>query len=87
VISELETCDGQVLVWHDLLGLTQGRVPRFVKQYEDLNAAILAALAAYVADVRGARFPEPLHTYPMVDDEAEIFVSEADAPSDFVKSG
>ena len=75
------SCDGQVLVWHDLLGLTQGRVPRFVKQYADLNGAILAALAAYVADVRGDRFPEPQHTYPMVDDEAEIFVSE----TEFVK--
>jgi 3-methyl-2-oxobutanoate hydroxymethyltransferase len=77
--------DGQVLVWHDLLGLTHGRVPRFVKQYADLNAVILAALAAYVADVRGARFPEPQHTYPMADDEAELFVSETDAPSEFVK--
>ena len=75
------SCDGQVLVWHDLLGLTQGRVPRFVKQYADLNGEILTALAAYVADVRGARFPEPQHTYPMVDDEAEIFVSE----TEFVK--
>jgi 3-methyl-2-oxobutanoate hydroxymethyltransferase len=79
------SCDGQVLVWHDLLGLTQGRVPRFVKQYADLNGAILAALTAYVDDVRGARFPETQHTYPMVDDEAEIFVSETGAPSEFVK--
>jgi 3-methyl-2-oxobutanoate hydroxymethyltransferase len=78
-------CDGQVLVWHDVLGLTQGRVPRFVKQYADLNAAILAALAAYVADVRAARFPEPQHTYPMVDDEAELFASKTDALSELVK--
>jgi len=78
-------CDGQVLVWHDVLGLTQGRVPRFVKQYADLNAAILAALAAYVADVRAARFPEPQHTYSMVDDEAELFASKTDALSELVK--
>ena len=69
-------CDGQVLVWHDVLGLTEGRVPRFVKQYANLNAAIQAALSAYVADVRGARFPEPQHTYPMADDEADLFMAE-----------
>jgi 3-methyl-2-oxobutanoate hydroxymethyltransferase len=78
-------CDGQVLVWHDLLGLTQGRVPRFVKQYANLSVTIQAALSAYVADVRGARFPEPQHTYPMADDEAELFESETAAPSELVK--
>src|SRR6185436_18335517 len=51
-------CDGQVLVWHDLLGLTSGHVPRFVKQYADLNATILDALQAYGADVRAATFPD-----------------------------
>src|SRR6185295_10258941 len=43
-------CDGQVLVWHDLLGLSPGRLPRFVKQYADLGHTALAALEAYVAD-------------------------------------
>ena len=42
-------------------------------------------MAAYVADVRGARFPEPQHTYSMVDDEADRFASETDAPEEFVK--
>jgi 3-methyl-2-oxobutanoate hydroxymethyltransferase len=69
------SCDGQVLVWHDVLGLTEGQVPRFVKQYADLGAATLKALEAYVADVRSGRFPEPRHTYPMPEDERQVFES------------
>jgi 3-methyl-2-oxobutanoate hydroxymethyltransferase len=66
-------CDGQVLVWHDLLGLTSGHVPRFVKQYADLNATIRDALQAYGADVRAATFPDDSHTYGMPDDELARF--------------
>jgi 3-methyl-2-oxobutanoate hydroxymethyltransferase len=70
------SCDGQVLVWHDLLGLTPGRVPRFVKRYADVGGVALTALVAYVADVRASRFPEAQHTYPMADDEVEQFRAE-----------
>lgn len=56
-------CDGQVLVWHDLLGLTEGHVPRFVKAFGALGPAARAALEAYVADVRSGTFPEARHTY------------------------
>ena len=69
-------CDGQVLVWHDLLGLTPQPVARFVKQYADLTAVIGTALRAYVADVRRGSFPEPQHTYTMSADELERFESE-----------
>jgi 3-methyl-2-oxobutanoate hydroxymethyltransferase len=79
------SCDGQVLVWHDLLGLIPGRVPRFVKQYADLSAAMLTALASYVADVRGGRFPEQQHTYPMAEDEADLFLAEMAGPPDSAK--
>jgi 3-methyl-2-oxobutanoate hydroxymethyltransferase len=72
-------CDGQVLVWHDLLGLTTGHVPKFVKQYADLGRETLKALEAYVADVRTGRFPETQHTYSMPDNERELF--EADLVS------
>ncbi len=48
------SCDGQVLVWHDLLGLTRGHVPRFVKRYGDLSQTTLDALQRYAADVRNA---------------------------------
>lgn len=52
-----EQCDGQVLVIHDLLGLTSGYVPRFVKSYANLNAVITEAVKQYGNDVREGRFP------------------------------
>ncbi len=73
-------CDGQVLVWHDLLGLTEGHVPRFVKQYAQLGPEILRALRTYVADVRESRFPQSVHTYPMSDTELERFQSAVSDP-------
>ncbi len=66
-------CDGQILVWHDLLGLTTGHVPQFVKRYADLGQSARAALEAYVADVRTRKFPEAEHTYAMAEGEAELF--------------
>lgn len=66
-------CDGQVLVWHDLLGLYDGQSPRFVKRYADLAAEIERALVAYAADVRGRRFPEEQHTYAMPEEELALF--------------
>ena len=78
-------CDGQVLVWHDMLGLSSGRVPKFVKQYANLGDDILKALEAYVADVRSGQFPDAQHTYSMPDDERELF--EADLVTLFDKKG
>ena len=52
-------CDGQVLVLHDLLGLTSGFVPKFVKQYADLSTIISSAVQSYRADVRSGEFPGP----------------------------
>jgi 3-methyl-2-oxobutanoate hydroxymethyltransferase len=71
------SCDGQVLVWHDLLGLTTGHVPRFVKRYADLSSTISDALRAYADDVRTGRFPDASHTYGMPDDELARFESQA----------
>jgi 3-methyl-2-oxobutanoate hydroxymethyltransferase len=66
-------CDGQVLVWHDLLGLYEGRAPRFVKRYADLATQIAGALETYAADVREGRFPEEQHTYAMPEEELARF--------------
>ena len=66
-------CDGQVLVYHDLLGLTEGHLPRFVKRYANLSGEIRGALEAYVADVRNAAFPDDEHSYAMADDELRAF--------------
>ena len=66
-------CDGQVLVWHDLLGMYQGRTPRFVKRYARLADEIGSALGEYVADVRSGAFPEEQHAYAIPDEELESF--------------
>lgn len=66
-------CDGQVLVYHDLLGLYEGRAPRFVKRYADVAAEIRRALEAYAADVRSGAFPEEQHTYAMPEEELALF--------------
>jgi len=56
-------CDGQVLVMYDLIGLTRGRRPRFVKNFLSGNDSIEAALTAYARAVRAREFPAPEHTY------------------------
>jgi 3-methyl-2-oxobutanoate hydroxymethyltransferase len=66
-------CDGQVLVWHDLLGLYEGHAPRFVKQYADLAPTIGAAVEQYASEVRDGSFPKEQHTYSMTDEELALF--------------
>jgi 3-methyl-2-oxobutanoate hydroxymethyltransferase len=73
-------CDGQVLVWHDMLGLYEGRSPRFVKRYADLAMEIKRALETYAAEVRGGRFPEEQHTYAMPGEELALFQGAAVEP-------
>jgi 3-methyl-2-oxobutanoate hydroxymethyltransferase len=74
-------CDGQVLVWHDLLGLYAGHSPRFVKRYADLAGAIQRALEAYAGEVRSGAFPEEQHTYSIPDDELALFEASLDRVS------
>jgi 3-methyl-2-oxobutanoate hydroxymethyltransferase len=66
-------CDGQVLVWHDLLGLNDRKPARFVKRYADLGREIQGALEAYAADVRSGAFPTEEHTYAIPEDELSLF--------------
>jgi 3-methyl-2-oxobutanoate hydroxymethyltransferase len=66
-------CDGQVLVYHDLLGLTEGHLPRFVKRYANLSREIRDALEAYAQEVREGVFPEDGHTYEMPTEELATF--------------
>ena len=68
--------DGQVLVWHDMLGYYEGHAPRFVKRYAELGDAIVEALGRYAEEVRSGAFPEEQHTYAMPDEERAAF--EAD---------
>jgi 3-methyl-2-oxobutanoate hydroxymethyltransferase len=65
--------DGQVLVFHDLLGIYDGHVPRFVKRYAEVKAQMVAGVAEYAADVRAGVFPGPEHGYTIDPDELARF--------------
>jgi 3-methyl-2-oxobutanoate hydroxymethyltransferase len=65
--------DGQVLVWHDMLGYYEGHAPRFVKRYAELGTEIVEALGRYAEDVRRGAFPEEQHTYKMPAEELRAF--------------
>ena len=56
-------CDGQVLVYHDFLGMDDSFRPRFVKRYAELDGTIRGAVAAYVKDVKSGAFPAQEHSF------------------------
>jgi 3-methyl-2-oxobutanoate hydroxymethyltransferase len=62
--------DGQVLVFHDLLGIRDGLGPRFVKRYANIQEEMNVGVSAYAEDVRTRRYPGPEHTYKI--DPAEL---------------
>ena len=62
--------DGQVLVFHDLLGIYDGHAARFVKRYGDIRQQMIDGVGRYAEDVRTRKYPEPEHTYTMAPDEA-----------------
>jgi len=64
-------CDGQVLVLHDLLGMQDDFVPKFVRQYANIKADSIKGINAYVDDVRSGSFPDDSECYHIADDEAE----------------
>ncbi|VAW42822.1 3-methyl-2-oxobutanoate hydroxymethyltransferase, partial [hydrothermal vent metagenome] len=68
-------CDGQVLVYHDMLGLYDRLQPRFVKQYSALGEAVVTAVQAYCTEVRSRQFPAEEHTYPMNAAEEAAFLA------------
>ena len=63
--------DGQVLVFHDLLGIYAGHKARFVKQYANVREQMIEGVKAFAEDVRERRYPEPEHGYTMAPDELE----------------
>ena len=71
--------DGQVLVFHDLLGIRDGLGPRFVKRYANLQEEMNAGVAAFAEDVRARRYPGPEHTYSI--DPGELARLHARLPS------
>jgi 3-methyl-2-oxobutanoate hydroxymethyltransferase len=66
-------CDGQVLVWHDLLGLSDRTPARFVKRYAELGDEITRALQSFAAEVRSGSFPAAEHTYSIPEEELSLF--------------
>jgi 3-methyl-2-oxobutanoate hydroxymethyltransferase len=73
-------CDGQVLVYHDLLGLYEGRAARFVKRYAEVGAEIQHGLERFADEVRSGAFPEEAHTYSIPEEELAEFESGLSAP-------
>jgi 3-methyl-2-oxobutanoate hydroxymethyltransferase len=64
---------GQVLVFHDLLGITTGRMAKFVKRYADVHETMVDAVRNYGTEVRRRQFPEPEHVYSIEPAELEEF--------------
>ena len=64
-------CDGQVLVFHDVLGIEDRVAPKFVRRYASLKDDAVAALAAFADDVRTGRFPDDAESYHLAADEAD----------------
>jgi 3-methyl-2-oxobutanoate hydroxymethyltransferase len=61
--------DGQVLVYHDILGYGVERVPKFVKQYHSLNPFILESIQSYASEVKNKQFPDDQHSFTMKEEE------------------
>ena len=66
-------CDGQVLVFHDLLGIYAGHTPRFVRRYAEIREEMVKGISAYTEDVRTGRFPDEEHTYSIDPEELREF--------------
>ena len=72
-------CDGQVQVWHDLLGLFEGKSPRHAKRFAEIGKIIETAVTAYVAEVREGRFPTDSHSAKMDPADLARALDPADA--------
>jgi 3-methyl-2-oxobutanoate hydroxymethyltransferase len=73
-------CDGQVLVYHDLLGIEERMAPKFVRRYAALQADAITALSRFADDVRAGRFPSSAETYHAADAVAEALGLYGSAP-------
>ena len=70
--------DGQVLVWHDLLGINEGVTPRFVKRYADVAGETRRALETFAAEVRSGAYPADEHVYKINAEELRAFEADLD---------
>jgi 3-methyl-2-oxobutanoate hydroxymethyltransferase len=72
-------CDGQVLVFHDMMGFSTGYMPKFVRKYADLHGVMTGAVEAYGRDVRDGRFPDDATSYHMKPEEVARFARRKSA--------
>jgi 3-methyl-2-oxobutanoate hydroxymethyltransferase len=64
-------CDGQILVFHDLLGLTPGYLPKFVRKYADLQKIIDTSIKSYIEDIKNGKFPDERESYHLSEEIKE----------------
>jgi 3-methyl-2-oxobutanoate hydroxymethyltransferase len=74
-------CDGQVLVWQDLLGLNLSFAPRFVKHYARLEETVVEAVGRYCQEVRDGKFPAAEHCYELKDPELDAWLDALESES------
>ena len=73
-------CDGQVLIYHEVIGMHTGRAPRYVKQYAAVGEQISAAVTRYCSEVRAGEFPAREHSYLMEQSELDRFRERSGEP-------
>lgn len=69
-------CDGQILVFHDLVGLSDGHIPKFVKKYLDLHQIVGQAVKDYIKEVREGKFPGQNHSYHLKPEKIKQLIKE-----------
>ncbi len=69
-------CDGQVLVYHDVMGLYTGKRPKFVKQYASARDEMLKGVGDYISEVRQGSFPEEKHTFSISQEVLDYILKE-----------
>lgn len=72
-------CDGQILVFHDLVGFSNGYLPKFVKKYADLHQVISRAFHDYITDVKKGTFPDDSHSYHLMSEVLKKLTGEKGA--------
>ena len=69
-------CDGQVLVYQDMLGLTTGHTPKFVKRFAEIGAEMRKGISDYITETKNSTFPSEIHTYPVEEDIIQTLKKE-----------